>query len=183
MIEIEFDSRDIEHFLDSMTMKKLSRTVSRSLNEAARATRAEAVKRVRREKNIKNPRKQMHLFKSTPSFLQSLLRIADYQSPLINFKARRVIVPTAKGKRIGVKVEVTKGKRVLVEGGFIAETKHRVGIFKRQGKGRDKITHLLGSSVYNIFSETKFANEMRNFAQAKFDKSFSRNLKFYFRGL
>lgn len=183
MIEIVFDSRDVEKFLDDLSYKGMRRAVARSLNEAARAARAESIKRIRNIKKIKQPQRRINFFKANPLMWRATLKISDYGSPLYDFNARRRIVKTPKGKRIGVTVEVNKGKRVLVKGGFIAETRHRLGVYRRQGKERDKIIHMLTSSVYDIFKETKFAESIQKFAQNKFDERFTKNLEFYLRGL
>jgi hypothetical protein len=103
-----------------------------SLNDTATHVRAESVRRIRADWNVKadTVRRAMVVRRATQGKLEAEVRTSGAPLPLIAFGARQT-------KR-GVTTQVKKGgARVLVAGAFIATmaSGHR-GVFRRVGKPR-----------------------------------------------
>jgi len=110
------------------------------LNDTAMHVRAESVRRIREDWNVKAAavRRAMVVRGATQGKLEAEVRTTGAPIPLVAFGARKT-------KR-GVSVQVTRGgHRVLVAGAFTAtmKSKHR-GVFRRVG-GRRGPTRLVAS--------------------------------------
>lgn len=99
-------------------------------------------------------------------------------NPLRHFGARRKVVRTAKGRRIGVSVRVRRDRgRKLVRGGFYGP--HGLPVFMRKGKGRTPIEKKYGLVVTQMLRTRYIDREIDKFLNKEVPKQFHHNLEYF----
>lgn len=157
---------------------QLGPQVERSMVQAAgkagtsalRAMRAELNRVVRERKRIKLKaiRRVVRVRRRKSKSLRDLrwtMRVRAKRIPLHGYPHRRV--------KAGISVEINRGQRSLVRGGFLATMRsgHR-GIFLRRGKKRLPIDEQFGSTVVHAVSRRVDQRRILRAGQKTFEKRF-----------
>lgn len=173
-IQAKTDYGSLQHFLDSVSEKAVWEAARKGGNTTLRRMQAEANRRVRAQRNLKQrfvknalrlqfPRRRGS---SSRQSLQWQMNVRGDGVGLINYSPRET-------KR-GVSVNVA-GQRQLIEGAFIAtmDSGH-TGVFRRTGTGRLPIEELFSTRVSDVFLNTGFIPELHQFVQQTFDENWRR---------
>jgi hypothetical protein len=158
MIKFNFQIKGIEEIQERLKPEKFQKAVIRSLDRAAKAGRQEALNRIRERYNIKESDLRREITTDIhPSKLEATITAKGRPISLSLFKPKQIIesinlkskalysrLVKAKAGRMakGVTVEIVKGHRKPVRGGFIPGFKTGTSIFKREGKARLPIKKL-----------------------------------------
>ena len=144
--------------------------------DAIRRLRAAGKRQVRQRKAIKArflADRAMPLAFPRAKVLAGLVWRMDVSGspvPLSEYPHRQV--------RAGVMVEVNKGKKTLLRGGFLARSRGgKEGVFRRPGKERYPMGFKVGSSVGQTFRDEDLVPEIQGEAMQVFRSSFDRLLQ------
>lgn len=128
-ISVKSDFSAIERALTHAQHAALPSARRRTLNKLAQYAKSEAVRSIRSRWRFKAAtiRKSISIKRANYKALEAEVRAIGQNSPIIDFAARQT--------RKGVTVGVSKGKRKLIKGAFVATMKsgHK-GVFKRSAK-------------------------------------------------
>ena len=167
---LKIEIKGIKELIKDLDPKKVRRPMKRALKEVARRGKSRTKQRMAREYTLKSGRigRAIKVNWPTLSHMEATLIFPGKTPGLQNYKARekRGVVSLSiskhgglaarkgkrKSKQQGVTVEVKKGQRKSVKGGFLATPNSGVGIFKRRGKERYPIDRLAGPSVMGMFN-------------------------------
>lgn len=145
--------------------------------DAMRAVRTDTKRGVRRRKRVKARYLQNRALpiqfprRTAPiSELTWVMRVSGAGVPLGRYPARQT--------KKGVRVEVNRGKRVLLKGAFMATMKsgHK-GVWMREGKKRLPIDHAMSSRVSDVAQDRGFAPDVLRRGHLVLSSSFVRLLK------
>lgn len=143
--------KEVLRFWDA---KRMSKITARTLNKTAAQGKTASSKGIRNRYTIKASRinKNLRVIRATFTKLSAAIRAQGRTPGLQNFRMKggnRL----KSGKRKDVTVEVIKGKRKTLTGGFITKPKGKDGIFKRIGKERLPIKRLFGPDAQAMMQE------------------------------
>jgi len=145
--------------------------------DAIRAVRADSKRGVRRRKRVKTKYLQNRALpiqfprRHAPiSELTWVMQVSGAPVPLARYPARQT--------KKGVRVEVNRGKRLLLKGAFLMTMKsgHR-GVWMREGPERLPIDHALSSRVSDVAQDDGFAASVLKRGSVVLNQSFVRLLK------
>ena len=188
MITIKLEgAKELQKKLDS---KFLQKAVIRSLDRAAKSGRQEALNLIRDRYNIKEGdlRKEIKV-DIHPSKLEAVITAKGRPISIFKFSPKVVIekihgkskalysrLGKAKiGRRAaGVSVQIVKGQRKLVKGGFFVKLKTgHEAIFKREGKARLPIKKLSTIGSPDMFGSSRIINRVID----KVKEAWQKNMK------
>jgi Prophage minor tail protein Z (GPZ) len=174
-VKLEWDSRELKVWRNAKVDFALARALTRAGADAIRAMRAQSKRMVRERKRIKAKYladKALPLTFPRGKAISDLawrMDVSGRPVPLGEYPSRQT--------KKGVSVEVTKGRRKLLESAFIRPKKGGgKGVFKRPGKERYPMGHRLGSRVSDVFGDNDFKPQVFAHGQKRFGGAF----KFYF---
>jgi hypothetical protein len=176
-VEIKFQWNSGE--LAALTGRGVERAVVRALKKAGvdglRALRAEAKRQVRSRVRIRArylADRGFPLFYPSGEALESLswrMGVTKRPVPLGEYPRRQV--------KQGVSVEVQRGKRVILQGAFLARPQTGwEGVFRRKGKARYPMGHRLGPSVADSMADGQVPRSALNRGSAVLGAAFRRLL-------
>jgi hypothetical protein len=175
MLELTWDSRDLEFWRNRKTEAALLRAASKAGGDALRSLKTAGVKVVRERKRFKAARvnKAMPLFYPRGERdLTSLVWRMDVSGkpvPLVD-------LPHSQTKR-GVSVAVNAGGRKLLRSAFLATMKSgHEGIFRRVGSSRLPIKEAFTTRVSDVFNDQGVIPAVLGQAELKFQSAFLRLL-------
>ncbi len=183
MTDIKVGGPELDGIVSRVANRIVDRAAVRALNTTVRAVREEARRVIEDKLKVKLKRgdlkSKLQMKIATTRKKQATLLIVDRGTPLIRFSAKRVIVQTPRGRRIGFSVEV-KGKRELAAGAFrITMKSGKQGLFARTTKARLPIEQLFSSEVGDLFKDLSVVARIKAFAVDTFNKNFEREYKYY----
>lgn len=167
-MKIEVKIEGIKEIQEKLKPEKIQKAIIRSLDRAAKAGRQEALNRIRERYNIKESDLRREIITDIhPSKLEATITAKGRPVSIFLFRPKQIIeaihgkskglysklVKARAGQRAkGVTVEIIKGQRKLVKGGFIQRLKTgHVAIFKREGKARLPIKKLSTIGTPSMF--------------------------------
>ncbi len=163
---------------------KVTANAKRStINLILRKSRVQTVQEVRKVYNIKSGdmKKAMVITRASNQKQEGLIKIKGTRLPLDRFAARKRVVKTGRGKRVGVTVRVKKsGGRKLVRQGFQGKLRNsgKVTVFKRVGRARLPIRRLTTTSPAKMF-EKEAEKKLFEIFERELPIIFDRQLMFY----
>lgn len=183
--------------LDDVRGVRIPSAVSKALNQTARQALRATTQAARRIYTIEAARlnQAVSIKPASRGRLEAVVWARGRTPGLQHYKAREVRLAggglasfgvskqgglygkgVRRGRR-GVTVEVFKGKRLPVKGGFLAVMPSGgVGVFRRAGKSRLPIKRLFGPSVPGMF-RSRLKNTLLSVARERFRKNFQRELR------
>lgn len=148
-----------------LPLKTIGKAAVRMLNKVAKQALVAGSKEVRSRYTFfraKDIRDDTRVSKATWGRPRAAIVASGKHRGLIHFKAKW------SRKKAGASVMVTKGKRVVIPGTFIATAKTAQNVWRREGKARLPIVRKVGPSVPQLIGSkrTKAAMQKRISAQA-----------------
>jgi hypothetical protein len=206
MIEIKANQQDLADLLGKLEAlpKGLATATSRAINKSLTSVRAEMVRLIRADYDLKagEIRKQLVLVKATPSRLEG--RIAGESSPgvpLLQFVRMKRVPSTLRTKggaytpKVGIPVLIRRDKGKLVfKRAFLARMgSGHVGAFvrtvqtlKASGRGRREskmgkryVKELYGPSPIKLMGSNANQERIEDFAQEVMDKNLRHEAEFF----
>lgn len=177
-ISVTIKRADLDRWTaDGQFERAVKDSLRKAGGDAVRAVRADSKRGVRRRKRMRarylqNRALPLQFPRRTAAISEMtwVMQVSGTPVPLGRYPARQT--------RKGVRVEVNRGKRVLLKGAFLATMKsgHR-GVWMREGSGRLPIDHALSSRVSDVAQDTGFAADVLRRGSVVLNKSFVRLLK------
>lgn len=194
MVNIEFKIEGLDKLIKQFgeDNKRIQRATQRALKDTAKKVKTATAQVMVRTYALPSARIKQDIHIKWPSYTTPAIVTFSGKSPgLQHYKPRQVIggvqsfiSPKSKGsglaqkkvrgKNKGVSVEVQKGKRRQVKGGFLITVKTAPGVWRREGKERLPIERLYGPSIMGMFNATGGLELTRQVIWENMDKAFTR---------
>lgn len=157
-VELQYDFRtqQVSAYLRHIP-RGVERAASRAINSMNREIREDATKGVTSVYNIRTQDAKRGIKMVRRSSPRSLFAIWKAQGGPIPLKSYGLKGGLPRGKRVPVTVEVNKGQRKPVGGGFIGPNDH---VYARKGKNRKPIKKLYGPSLPSGFVKDVVTNSL-----------------------
>lgn len=155
-VKYDFRTAQVAGYLRDVP-QGMKRATSRAMNSLNKDIREDAVKGVTSVYNIRptDAKRNIKLVRrSGPNSLFVIWKASGGPIPLKSYSPQG---GQPLGKRVPVTVEVKKGRRSTVSGGFIGPNQH---LFKRTGSGRLPIKKLRGPSIPSGFIKDQVTNSL-----------------------
>lgn len=183
VIQLEWDSRELEQLRDKRVERALARAVSKAGGDAIRFLRTGSSRLIRRRKKVKASRVRRGLplvfprNKQDISSLEWRMNVSGEPVPLGEFPHRAVRRQEGRRHGGGVRVQVNVGKWTMVKGVFVARMQSgHEGIFRRRGQARLPIDEAFTSRLSDVVQDKGFVDFVWAGAQARFAASIGRLL-------
>lgn len=196
-IEITGAFQDLQPMLKGIEAGELAlkRATSSAINKTAVSVRAEAVRMLTKDYNVKSSevRSVLSISKASPDRPEA--RISGSGSPgipLVEFGVLPKRVPSTvhePGGKVtperGISIEVRMGNRKIITGGFVAQmASGHIGIFHREPgkidkKGHEAIVELFGPSPIRILASDRYSIPLDDFAAETLDKNMEHEAEFF----
>lgn len=196
-IEINAAFEDLQEILGSVkgTEPALKKATVSALNKTIVSERAEAVRLIRKDFNVKasDVRNALTISKANAGRLEArMFGDGSPGIPLYDFSPAPKSAPSTRrrGKGYtpakGISVMVTKGNRKRITGAFVARMKSgHIGVFQRvEGKftrdrKRQAISEKFGPSPIRILESDRYAIPLDDFASETLDKNMQHEAEFF----
>lgn len=198
-MEIYGDIDELEHQVKGLKVAKpaMEKALVSALNKTITSLRAEAVRMVFKEYNVKQKeiRKELKISRASPYRHKAMLRGEGSPGiPLMDFSPTPKKVPSTKRlkgggytPKGGIKVMVRRGQRKMVKGAFIAKMPSgHVGVFRRAVDGRlgrrsrrPVIEERFGPSPLRIISADRYQIPLDDFAGETLDRNMAREADYF----
>jgi hypothetical protein len=173
-VAYEVSHEDLAALSEGRMRTAVVRGMRKAGSTALRDMRSETSKRVRLRKRIRAGAvsRALRMRKATGSRIESMEWALD-----VSGKTTRVSDYPHRQTKKGVSVQINRGKRSLVRGGFIATmASGKKGVFVRRGAKRLPIYEPLASRVVDAVSHPGEVDAIRARGHASFRGTFSRML-------
>ncbi|MCC7200903.1 MAG: phage tail protein [Gammaproteobacteria bacterium] len=169
-LRITFDEAECRRGLQRLHRKVADVALVRALNKTATSVRAEAVRIIRRGRQVKakTVREAIAVRRANKALMVAEVIVSGRPIPLRDYAARQI------GR--GVSVNVT-GKRKVVAGAFQVQ---KIGnnVFIRQGKKRLPIKKLYGPSLPSVFNADAIQKAVERMALDTLRKRFNEEVRY-----
>lgn len=180
-IELKFE-RTFDALMAARVRAAVVKASVRSVNTTIKSARTMVQRFIAEKTELKRKDfiKRLYIQGASKDYPDASLRFFGRGIPLFQFSARKKVVKTAKGRRIGV-TALVKGTRQFVPGAFIAEMKSgKTGVFSRVGDDRLPIRQLFSNELSDLFQrESGFLPQLKAHAEDTLRRNFDRDLEFY----
>lgn len=182
---------DFSKHSENLDPKVLKKAAKISISRALKGMKTDVVRAISRQYNIKqkdiSDYAQIRLSKVSQG-MGGDIRITGKAIPLHKFTPNPAVPRFGNDRpEKGFSVEVTRGKRKVVKGSFMAVMPKRgLGLYKRQGDRPDQRDHLVKMNTISIPQMAESAvdeSDIRANANTRFSKEFDRDYSFLGRGL
>lgn len=180
--KIEIDASKFER-VGAKKLENIIKSASvSSINKSLISTRVKAIEVIGAATGLKRAGlvKLFRMYKAEREKLKGSLYIEKFgRVPLGAFAAKKVVVQSARGKRIGVSITMN-GLTQIVPGGFLATMKSgKRAIFARDGKDRLPIHKLFSDQLHTLTSIDALSESLNSFAQETFLKNYNHEFEYY----
>ena len=172
-LSVVWDSRSLSVLRTAAVERAVFRALKKAGGDALRKLRAEAKRQTRARVAIRagylaNTALPIAFAKGrTLEELAWVMRVSGRETPLGEYPRRQ--------GRVGVSVEVQKGRRVVLKGAFLANSKTgRKGVFLRASKLRYPMGHRLGLSLADSMADGRTPRFALEAAGTTLGRSFER---------
>ena len=189
-MKVSIQLKGLDNVLKKLDPKNFQKAVIRSLDRTAKAGRQEALNLIRDRYNIKESDLRKEIKTDIhPSKLEAVITAKGRPISLFKFSPKVVIekihgkskalysrLGKAKAGRraAGVSVQIVRGQRKLVRGGFLVKLKTgHEAIFKREGKARLPIKKLSTIGSPSMFGGSRIINKVID----KVKEAWQKNIK------
>lgn len=169
-LRIRFDEREARRSLGRVHQQVIDKALPRALNKTAVAVRAEAVRVIRRGRQVKagTIREAIAIRRANKALMVAEVIVSGRPIPLRDFAARQT--------RRGVTVNVS-GRRKLIPGAFQV-MKIGANVFIREGKKRLPIRKLYGPSLPSVFNADAIQKAVERMALDTLRKRFNEEVRY-----